>query len=839
MEIFKLNGDVKIDKSIIEKNIDDGYFLLNANEKKLYEYIEELNLNDISSYKIKLAYQINFDFDVHIKNKQNNGVEKKCENIYDVLFFMRDKNVEDYILILDTEDKSVLGNIIQQFIYLDKNIEVFFKKEEIERKVAHKYRKELKNITETIENAKKEISNIIVNEKLSIEKNGILEILGNISKILHESNTRELKISVMATKKAGKSVVVNSFLGEEYAPTSAELPTPNSCIYRKNENDGIELNYNNKTISFDSPNDIKAYILEEFKKAQKESQGCKLNDMEILYADNKNLKRKYTIIDTPGPDLAGAAHREVAAKWIEKSDVVIFVIDYGKHLTNGEEDFLKNIKLYFERYDKFYSFIVVVNKLDLMYMSGEKKSVVRFLDYLRFKMENLGYKGFFMLGTCALDYFNSLKIIEIKGCEELQTDNIDRFNEIMREARKKYQGKTEMEIVSYVYQQINRLGDFHGIWDANLETLKKHSGINKLIHFTNYIAEEKAIYELLKSSFYKIDQEFAILKNRFIVEQLSNLEFQKSELIKLIDELISNISRRRKELNEIIYFEYVNIKINEEIQRLVKGIKKTIEQQSEAQIEELEDTVYSYEKKSNELEKIEKGENNFEVNIDTSILEESIVGKLSDIDKVINQKLNGIEQKLVIKDKDIKKDIEEFNNKLKKEYNLDNFVITLPKFEGSFSKINIKTNTNINSVNLTYEIRDSIKRGNKLYEKLFNFVKRKGFKGNIGIDVNQVKNIFRETKKDINKKIAEKCVKIESDLVIECEKIIKNMQEKLSEQTKEIINNYEIIFKNIKEDLLSDKETTEEKIGFLRKIQDEIYDFDSIWEIIRKEGDSK
>ena len=55
----------------------------------------------------------------------------------------------------------------------------------------------------------------------------------------------ELKFAVAASKKAGKSVIVNCFLGEEIAPTSTELATPNNCFYKKSKklNKKSTINY--------------------------------------------------------------------------------------------------------------------------------------------------------------------------------------------------------------------------------------------------------------------------------------------------------------------------------------------------------------------------------------------------------------------------------------------------------------------------------------------------------------------------------------------------------------------------------------------------------------------
>ncbi|MBK5242834.1 GTPase [Clostridium sp.] len=145
-------------------------------------------------------------------------------------------------------------------------------------------------------------------------------------------------------------------------------------------------------------------------------------NMDIHYTDANNSFTSFTVIDTPGSNYSLAKdsssgeniHKNITFKWIEKSDVVLFLINYSSYLSTDEDELLKSIKLEFEKHNKFYSLVVVVNKLDDMFISEcENKSVVRFLDYIRCKLNDLGYSEFVVMGTSARSYFDIIKICRI------------------------------------------------------------------------------------------------------------------------------------------------------------------------------------------------------------------------------------------------------------------------------------------------------------------------------------------------------------------------------------------------------------------------------------------
>lgn len=273
------------------------------------------------------------------------------QSLSELISYIDEKEMPDYSLVLDTEDKDMLSEVIQQMLYLDIDMEVMLKNEESERREMDFFGEMFNNLKGNLEKAKEQICLEQSNQAIKEDRDTAIKTLSDIGDMLGDIHGKDLKVAIMALKKSGKSVLVNCFLGEEYAPASAELPTFNSCIYKKSGDRTISLKYQGQQMIFKNPSGIKEYILDEFRNAHADKKsGCIFDDMEIRYVPNADSLCSYTIIDTPGPDLAGSDHKRVAYKWIGEADVVVFIVDYAKHLTKSEEDFFRDIKTAFESF---------------------------------------------------------------------------------------------------------------------------------------------------------------------------------------------------------------------------------------------------------------------------------------------------------------------------------------------------------------------------------------------------------------------------------------------------------------------------------------------------------
>ncbi len=344
---------VKIDSAFYTRDSAPAQGLLFLADKKiildgrvpLFQFIDNAGFDGKSIYKIRAARELSFNCRAFLKDKSTGNVLLRPELFSELIRYLDEDKLAQYRFVLETDDKELLSEIIQQLLYLDIDMEVMLQNEEAAIRRMELFLENFEDLQRFVEEARSSIYLARVDDSMKDYKNTILYTLSDIGGTIREMQVKELKVAIMALKKSGKSVVVNCLLGDDYTPTSIELPTFTTCIYKKSKNGKISLFYKNNTTSFDSPASLKQYVLKEFRDMHSASaMDHSADPMNISYVPRQNGTFPYTIIDTPGPDLAGSRHRDIAYKWIQEADVILFIIDYSKYLTDSEEEFLRDIK---------------------------------------------------------------------------------------------------------------------------------------------------------------------------------------------------------------------------------------------------------------------------------------------------------------------------------------------------------------------------------------------------------------------------------------------------------------------------------------------------------------
>lgn len=171
------------DKRLIESGIEEKkvFILMNLHEK-LNTYIDymfrEVKVKNSDLCRLKICRQILFpENSVSVITREDKKTVGSMLRILSILH-----STYDAVIIIENNDRALLAEIMQQFVYIEYNVS----------RLVIKLRNEVKE-----------------------EKNS------------------NIKIAVAASKKTGKSVLANCMLGMELAPTSLELATPNTCVYRK------------------------------------------------------------------------------------------------------------------------------------------------------------------------------------------------------------------------------------------------------------------------------------------------------------------------------------------------------------------------------------------------------------------------------------------------------------------------------------------------------------------------------------------------------------------------------------------------------------------------------
>lgn len=869
MRVIRING-TKEESEIIQSTLEDALclsplFIINE-DKQLYKFIEELQIDDSYLYVLKVAKEIQFNgISAELKDKISDiTIRADITCLSEMLQELQEEKVPRCQLIVDTEDKNLISDILQSLIYLNIDLEVMMKKEKRDRERVNAFKLGFDRIRSSTINARSAISRIEVIEELKSEKENALDILYDIEADLDKAKERNLNIAVMATKKAGKSVVVNSFLEDQYAPTSLELPTPNTCIYKKSIDNKIRLIYGDKQLSFESPEEVYKYTYNEFKRVQNDPESaCTIDDMEIHYTDNRNAFAAFTVVDTPGPNYAGAnniqsgenMHKKSAYQWIEKSDVVLFLVNYSNYLSLDEEEFFKDIKTQFEKHDKFYSLVVVVNKLDEMYMSEcENKSVARFLDYIRTKLHDLGYKGFIVLGTSARTYFDALKVSKIDSTElealketaEIGKLKGSMLRDRLKKLKRKYIGKGQMTVLSFVDDQFEKLECFHGLDDVSLETLKQKSGIPKLMEYTTYVALQKANTELYASLIRSIDEKFVRIRNMDLIKSLIDAKIEKQDQIQELEKMLQNMfdsfEAIEKEIEEKLSFNKLQDDLFSQVRESRDG---RINYMTEIYERRIDDFFMKLRMKdSKELRELKSSGFNIDFRINNKVVEEEFNKLIANFLRETNEDLDQKEKYFKEFDTRIKDIVYAFSEKIKKEYDLQDFDISVPKVEHAFSRKSLVKipKVNVDNIMIKEKVLESIEFKENIIEKFINHFTENKI-GTYTMDSKRLREIKNNWLDMIKDNIEGEYISSYSVLEGNLLSCINELKEQIDKSADSLTSTYKDIFNEILKDLSVSKMDVEEqmkyldaKLQLLNQMDEKMTPFTEVWGSIRGEA---
>lgn len=551
-ELF--GNSIKEDIDEIKREIDDdpSIVFVYSGVQTLYDYIDALydkgrGLDAEYLYKFKLCYEKK---DLRVSYSARGG--KRSREIISMSSLVNELDGKSSCkIVVESNDRVQLAFIVQQLIFIEyplEKVDILLRKE---GKDADKTKRFMKNVNELLEGCESAITRLTVlrhevetemdndNPTKAERLKDIDDALGSCTSIkaqILKSIDVELKFAVAASKKAGKSVIVNCFLGEQIAPTSTELATPNNCFYKRSPDNLYHLQLEGGVRQdFDTRQEIYDVINSHFRTAQNDKdQGFALPDMHIGYVTDENNFSSYTIFDTAGPDAAGTAHADVAEKAMQRCDVAVFAIDYSKYLTTSEEDYLRRVKEMFTAQNKFHSLIFALNKIDVRYTDTESpKSFVMSVDFLKTRLANIdeAYRDCIIFPTCSLEYFSAIEA-EKSGITELNPENNLPIGEMKRI---KFAHK-DVPALAWLHTHSENLEYYHGIQTISYDVFKKDSGMPALMSYVSYVAQSKARDEIVNNVTFEISSQK--MKIQSVLDFIANIE----ALINADDDQISKIS---------------------------------------------------------------------------------------------------------------------------------------------------------------------------------------------------------------------------------------------------------------------------------------------------------
>ncbi len=588
IKVVKVRTDKEMYDAVLEGNIP----VLDS-DKELYKILEEIGKSiddDEIKYNLKTCKNIRFSKDLML---YVDGVkERSFRELYEFVeyyyrnedMFKRDRHenkFRDVYLVFDFDEekekdagtvkklKEEFFDTIQQLIYLDIHMDVYTKGFLEKKRIVEEFKKERWKFEELVKKAIDEIDSLIANTKDTEEiKSTALENLHKIGELLYKLES-EIKIAIFATKKTGKSMVVNGLIGEELAPTSLELPTPCNILFKPIEENKIIVRDEKEEREFTNAYEVKNYLKEKFEKVKEE--GYRIPDIEISYPYNMYKTKKYMIYDTPGPDLAtkeqSMGHSEVYKTALSNSDVAVFIIDYTKYAQQSEVDLLESIREEFKNRDMV--LICAVNKIDQVFNDADsEKMPIRIADFIRAKYKSMGYRNIIVIPISAMTYFYMQKLAnrfpEVKG--EDFAGALERIKSIIKakeEPQKEY--KTYLAFIRNIAGSLETIYDI----EVSYESIIKFSGFELFRRYVEQVVFSKAEVDRVYNVITKIGIHYNAIKNE-IENRLNILKRHKSSIENLSKEIEEFEKKDLKDIKQEIE------SLIEELQGKEKELKKAV-----------------------------------------------------------------------------------------------------------------------------------------------------------------------------------------------------------------------------------------------------------------------
>lgn len=391
--------------------------------------------------------------------------------------------------------------------------------------------------------------------KMSFSTND--ELLDNIDSIIEQIDNKTFTVSVIATIKAGKSTFLNALLGNEYLPSSNVPETSNLLFIRNSEETRLQKN---KEVIKGITN-IKNEIAER-NKNDRENGVNTLNKYTLFvpYKKLDSLKNlNFQFVDTPGPNESGVPTlKNEVEKILKVSDVIIYLMDYGKLNSTDENELFSTISTIRKDLlsDIKSKVFFVVNKMDSKNTNSlNEEETINFVKEQLKKQLKIDSPNIYCISA-----ENALLAKMIK------VQNYKRIDDIGRKAFGAFgwndDDKEDIKISKLI--------------DTILEKFIEKSGVPRLEDkIINFIVSnsESLFYESIVSKVVNIIQE---VKNVFFTKK-KLMEKDEENLKKLENELSSKIDEIKKQLKDIdSIIKKVAQDIGKDIDNSFENFEKTI-----------------------------------------------------------------------------------------------------------------------------------------------------------------------------------------------------------------------------------------------------------------------
>lgn len=185
-------------------------------------------------------------------------------------------------------------------------------------------------------------------------------------------NEQSFQVAILALIKAGKSTLINSWLGNEFMPAATQPETARIVRVRHNPanergtlRDGTRTQIDGAAEINDYLRKLNAVVRVQSMKGEPPPLDELMLEASLVTLAGRSLgEQRFEILDTPGPNEAGIDLKKKVEELLDQVDVIIYLLDYTKLKANDEA--LMLAKLAEVRLDLLNSerLFFVVNKVD-------------------------------------------------------------------------------------------------------------------------------------------------------------------------------------------------------------------------------------------------------------------------------------------------------------------------------------------------------------------------------------------------------------------------------------------------------------------------------------------
>lgn len=345
----------------------------------------------------------------------------------------------------------------------------------------------------------------------------------NCAKIANEN---EFTISVTGVINAGKSSMLNAFLGAKILGTSNIPETANLTLLKFSQSPFAKVKFYTpkelEILGFDgkfSDKEIAVNELINYTSAKNEI--SKFIKMIELGVKNEILENNITIVDTPGLDDAVVLREELTKNFMSKSDAIIHLMNAAQSSTKKDMSFITNTL----KNSKNSALIVVLTHADMLSQSElfdalkyAQKSISEELKSYDFSEDLISNVSFFCIDSVSGRGINELKNHLF---ESFFGANSQKANMILKTYAKDLALNCDKLLDELNYEARNLLGDKDELKDEN--------------------AKISAQIELLKQNLSELNAKLNEVEQKFSYSDFGEFSALKSAALIIKDRIISDL----------------------------------------------------------------------------------------------------------------------------------------------------------------------------------------------------------------------------------------------------------------------------------------------------------